>query len=57
MQTTSTAGTMRIHTEAERSLRDKPGLMEAVFHRLFFWHKSRHTEKTLWPFLGPLQQL
>ena len=40
------------------SLRDKPGLMEAVFHSLFFsGAKSRHAEKTLWPFPGPLQQL
>lgn len=39
------------------SCTDKPGLMEAVFHRLFSGTKSRHAEKTLWPFPGPLQQL
>lgn len=39
------------------SRRDKPGLTEAVFHRLFSGTKSRHVEKTSWPFPGPLQQL
>lgn len=39
------------------SRKDKPELMEAVFHRLFSGTKSRHAEKTSWPFSGPLQQL
>lgn len=48
---------VRLRPALQLNPRDKPGLTEAVFQRLFSGTKSRHAEKTLWPFPGPMQQL
>lgn len=50
-------GAVKCRPALQLSLRDKFGLMEAVFHEFFSDAKSRHAEKTLWPSPGPLWQL
>lgn len=48
---------VRLRPALQLSPGNKPGRAEAASHRLFSGTKSRHEEKTLWPFPGPMKQL